>query len=170
MPDDPGTDFDRLVADADPAMVVVTTATGDTQAGCLVGFHGQASIDPRRYAVWLSKANRTYRVALRADHLAVHFPSEDPDQAEVARLFGSLTGDDVDKFALVAHHPSPEGLPLLDAIDHRMVLRRVTVLDDGGDHVCFVGEPVHAAAPGRLDPLRLSGATDVEPGHPSEDA
>ena len=45
----------------------------DYRAGCLVGFHSQSSIDPRQYAVWLSKANHTYPVALRSELFAVHF-------------------------------------------------------------------------------------------------
>jgi hypothetical protein len=32
-----------------------------------------SSMGPERYCVWLSKANHTYRVALRSTHLAVHF-------------------------------------------------------------------------------------------------
>ena len=43
-----------IVAGLDAAMVVVTVAVGDERDGCLVGFHSQSSIDPRRYVVWLS--------------------------------------------------------------------------------------------------------------------
>ena len=39
----------------------------------MVGFHSQCSVDPGRFAVWLSKANHTYGVALRAEVFAVHF-------------------------------------------------------------------------------------------------
>ena len=81
-------------------MVVVTTAVAGERAGCLVGFHAQSAIDPQRYCVWLSKANHTYRVALRSTHLAVHFLTE--DDLEVAEHFGTLTGDDVDKFEGIA--------------------------------------------------------------------
>ena len=38
--------FDRLMADADPAMIVLTTAAAGERAGCLVGFHSQISIEP----------------------------------------------------------------------------------------------------------------------------
>lgn len=103
--------FDAVVASADAAMVVVTAAAGGQRAGCLVGFHSQTSIEPRRYGVWLSKANHTYRVALMADHLAVHFLT-DADR-DLAELFGGVSGDDVDKFARCGWEPGPHGVPLL---------------------------------------------------------
>src|SRR4051812_45302563 len=103
--------FDDLVAAFDGALVVVTTAAGDERAGCVVGFHCQSSIDPPHYAVWLSKANRTYRVALLADHLAVHALGQ--GDRDVAELFGGETGDEVDKFSRCEWSPGPDGVPLL---------------------------------------------------------
>ena len=67
------TAFDAVVKRLDDPLIVVTTASDDERAGCLVGFHTQCSIEPLRYAIWLSKANVTYRVGLFASHLAVHF-------------------------------------------------------------------------------------------------
>ena len=49
------------------------------------------------------------------------------------------------------------------------MLERVSLHDDGGDHVCCVGEPVHAETTGELDPMRLSMAGDIEPGHDADD-
>jgi flavin reductase (DIM6/NTAB) family NADH-FMN oxidoreductase RutF len=155
--------FDHLVAAADPTMVVVTTARGDERAGCLVGFHGQSSIEPRRYAVWLSRVNFTYRVARLASHVVVHFLTE--GDRELAELFGAETGDDVDKFTRTPWTPGPGGVPLLDACPHRLVGRRITLLDEGGDHACFVSEPVRADSPGRFTPLRLSAVAGLYPGH-----
>jgi flavin reductase (DIM6/NTAB) family NADH-FMN oxidoreductase RutF len=158
---------DSLLMSLDPAVVVVTAADGDERDGCLVGFHSQASIDPLRYGIWLSKANRTYRVAKRASHLGVHLLAE--HQHDLAELFGSLTGDDVDKFAALAVEPGPGGVPLLSACGRRLVLRRVDLLDDDGDHVCMIGEPVEATdAAGPFRPLRLSHVADLEPGHPAD--
>jgi len=159
--------FPALMASLDPAMVVVTTASGDERAGCLVGFHGQASIDPHRYSVWLSKANHTYRVALRATHVGVHLLTE--DDRELAAHFGTESGDDVDKFAGQAHDPGPGGVPLLTACPHRVVLRRTVLVDEGGDHVCLMGEPVDATTTGPFRPLRLSQVDDLTPGHDAEE-
>lgn len=159
--------FDRLVGSLEPAMVVVTTAVGDERGGCLVGFHSQSSIDPPRYSVWLSKANHTYRLGLRASHLAVHFLAE--DQLALAERFGTLTGDDVDKFAGLPTETGPHGLPLLVDVPHRLVARRVALLDEGGDHVCLTTEPVAAREAGPLRPLTLSACTGLSPGHGNEE-
>ena len=64
--------FDRLMSLLDYPMFVVTTRADDELSGCLVGFSTQVSIDPPRFLVGLSKRNHTYRIASRADHLAVH--------------------------------------------------------------------------------------------------
>ena len=160
--------FDALMSSHDPAMAVVTTAGDGQIGGCLVGFHGQASIEPHRYAVWLSKANHTYALALRATHLAVHLLADDTGGRALASHFGGLTGDEVDKFAGIEHAPGPGGVPLLAALPNRMVLRRVVLLDDGGDHVCATGEPVDAATTGPFRALRLAAVRDLTPGHPAD--
>ena len=155
----------ELTARADSALTIVTTAPDGEPSGCLVGFHSQCSIEPWRYAVWLSKANHTYRRALLADHLAVHLVgSADHD---LAAHFGSETGDEVDKFAAVAWAPGAGGAPLLERLPNRFVGRRLDVLDTGGDHVCLVLEPVTVDVAGAFTPLRLSGVDDITPGHPA---
>lgn len=158
--------FDELMASDDPAMAVVTVAAGGERSGCLVGFHGQSSIEPPRYCVWLSKANHTYGVALEATHVAVHFLTA--GDHELARIFGSLTGDEVDKFDLVEWHPGPDGVPLLDGCPHGLAGAKDAVLDAGGDHVMVAIDPTSAWTAGSFTPLRLSDVTDVEPGHPAD--
>lgn len=160
-------DLGSLATALNPGMVVVTTAADGEQAGCLVGFHCQSGIEPQRYSVWLSKANHTYRVALRAAYLAVHFLTQDDKQ--LATLFGSQTGDEVDKFAGLACSRGAEQVPLLSACPNRIVLRRRTVLDDGSDHVCFSGDVEAGSAPGRFAPLRLDDVIGLEPGHDSDE-
>lgn len=155
--------FDILAGSADPAMVIVTAAAGPERAGCLVGFHAQCSIHPRRYAVWLSKANHTYRVALLGEHLGVHFLTE--DDRDLAELFGGETGDEVDKFTRSPAEVTAEGVPVLTRCPHRMVVRRRSMLDDGGDHVCFVTEPVAVTTAGRFRPLRMAQVRHLAPGH-----
>jgi flavin reductase (DIM6/NTAB) family NADH-FMN oxidoreductase RutF len=161
--------FDAWVAELDGAMVVVTTASLGERSGCLVGFHGQASIDPPRYAIWLSKANHTYRVLWAAEHVAVHLLGV--DDHDLAELFGSETGDEIDKFTRCEWEPGPGGVPLLVRCQHRFVGRRSALMDDGGDHVCLVLAPVEASTGdgSGIVPLRLSAVVDVEPGHAAED-
>src|SRR4051812_8759083 len=91
--------MDAFIDRLDPEMCVVTAATDGDRAGCLVGFASQCSIEPVRYVVWLSKANRTYRVARTASRLAVHLLTR--EQRGLAELFGGETGDRTDKFARV---------------------------------------------------------------------
>ena len=164
MTDDP---FDVIAASLDPAVVVVTSAHDGERAGCLVGFHAQSSIDPHRYCVWLSKANHTGRIVQRATTLAVHYL--DGTQRDLAERFGTLSGDDVDKFAGLEWTDGPDGVPLLAAVPRRIVARRIAVLDEGGDHLCVVTEPVAAAADGPFTPLRLSDVDDLTPGHEAEE-
>ena len=133
----------------------------------MVGFHSQCSIEPPRYAVWLSKANRTYRVALFATHVALHLLATE-DHALV-ELFGGETGDDLDKFARCDWEPGPGGVPLLSQSRIRMVLERTSLWDDGGDHVCLVGTPIDVIADATTAPLRLSGAPHIEPGHEADE-
>ena len=159
--------FDELVARLDPAMAVVTTVVDDERAGCLVGFHAQCSIEPQRYAVWLSKANHTYRVALRSTVLAVHFL--DRSQEAVARLFGTRSGDEIDKFAHCRWEPGAGGVPVLQDCPNRFVGRRVALLDEGSDHVCLVLEPTDAQAGDSFTPLRLSDVAHLHPGHEAEE-
>lgn len=159
--------FESLVAALDPPLVVVTTAAAGERAGCLVGFHAQSSIGPQGYSIWLSKANHTYRVGLRAHRFGVHFLTE--DDLDLAERFGSLTGEDTDKFAGLDVDLDEDGVPLLAACSHRMTVERIALLDDGGDHVCLTTRVVSAASGGRFTPLRVSAAAHLEPGHESDE-
>ena len=159
----------KLMESADGPLVVVTTVAEDERAGCVVAFHSQSGVAPARYSMWMSKANHTYRVALRAEHLAVHFLQE--GDVAVARHFGTQCGQDVDKFADLGWSVGPGAVPLIDHLPHRIVLRKLTILDDGGDHVCISGDILDASSGGSFAPLRLSAANHWEPGHtPAERA
>lgn len=164
--------FDTIMESLDTPLMIVTAAADDDgpdgeRAGCVVGFHSQSSIGPGRYSVWLSKANHTYRVALRSSHLGLHFLTR--DDLELAEHFGTLTGDDVDKFAGLRTEPGPGGVPMLLDCPQRIVVRRTSLLDEGGDHVCIATEPVEATAGERFIPLRLSDAEHLTPGHAAEE-
>jgi flavin reductase (DIM6/NTAB) family NADH-FMN oxidoreductase RutF len=154
---------DSIASELDGAMLIVTTAADGERSGCLVGFHTQCSINPMRWAVWISKTNHTFAVARRASRLAVHFPSE--DDRDLAALFGSATGDAVDKFAQCAWTEGPGGMPLLDRIPTRFVGEHVSRFDDGGDHECFVVD-VHDFEHARpLRPLCYRSVRDFHAGH-----
>ena len=162
MNDDDEQTFDAIMASVDAPVVVVTTAAHDERAGCVVGFHSQCSIAPRRAVIWLSKANYTYRVGLHAEVFAVHWLTE--SDYSIAELFGTMSGDDVDKFAQCAWTEGPDGVPLLDDCPNYMIGRRVALLIESSDHVCAVLEPMRVSG-GPFRPLRLSAVGDLTAGH-----
>lgn len=155
--------FLTLMSALDPPLAVVTTAAAGERAGCLVSFHTQSSMAPQRYCVYLSKANHTYGVALRASHLAIHFLAA--GDLPLAELFGGQTGDTVDKFAGLPVTDGPGGVPLLTQCPRWLAARRIAVLDEGGDHVTVTTEPVTALASGPFAPLRVAQAGHIRPGH-----
>src|SRR5215210_3656364 len=149
--------FDSLVGDLDYPMLIVTA-----RAGCLVGFATQTSIDPSRFLVCLSRKNRTYRVAVRAELLGVHFVPAEAE--ELAALFGGETGDDVDKFERCAWRPGPGGTPLLDGCPNRFVGRVVERLG-AGDHDAFLLAPELAERGTAAREFSFHRAKRIEPGH-----
>ncbi len=162
--------FDELAAALDPPMAVLTTVRGEQRAGCLIGFHSQAGIEPRRYAVWLSKPNHTAELARAEDcrWFALHLLGG--DHHHLAALFGAETGDHLDKFARCAWTAGPHGVPLLDDCGDRIVGRRVSLTDVGSDHLCLVLEPTQVMrATAAATWLRLGAVSDVGAGHPPDD-
>jgi flavin reductase (DIM6/NTAB) family NADH-FMN oxidoreductase RutF len=167
-PDDHG--LGALVRSLDAGLVVVTAAAEDERDGCLVGFHSQAGMHLPRYVVWLSVANRTYRLARAASHLAVHVVGSG-DHA-LAEHFGGQTADDagVDKLADLRWTAGPGGAPLLADLPVRLVGRIVGIVEvPDGDHVGFalapVPDPTGPPAAEAAAPLRLSDVGDISAGH-----
>ncbi len=159
MPDD----FQQLMGQLDYSLFIVTVASGEERAGCLVGFASQVSIHPPRFLVGLSVKNRTYRVASNgADVLVVHFVPE--HEEDLAELFGGETGDEVDKFARCEWRPGPSGAPIITDLDDWFAGR---VLDrfDFGDHRGFLLEPVDGETHRSGAPLTFRRAKRIEPGH-----
>jgi flavin reductase (DIM6/NTAB) family NADH-FMN oxidoreductase RutF len=158
------TAFETLVSSIDYPMLVVTTrgATGEN-SGCLVGFATQCSIDPAHFLVCLSKKNRTFEVAKRADVLVVHLLRD--DDKDLARHFGEETGDEVDKFATVKWSPGPGRVPVLAGID--WFAGRIQQRFDCGDHVAHLLAvlPDGRSANAEADQLDASDAADLDAGH-----
>lgn len=154
--------FHSLVGELDYAMFIVTACAEGERSGCLVGFATQASIDPARFVVGLSHENRTYRVALGAELLGVHFVPE--DAGELAELFGGETGDEIDKFERTGWRPGPAGTPLLDDCPNRFA-GRVLHRTDAGDHDLFLLEPVFAERGTEADEFKFHRAKRIDPGH-----
>lgn len=154
--------FIAMTGRLDYPMLLVTTVADGERSGCLVGFSTQCSIDPPRFIACLSDKNHTQRVAARADALAVHvLPAGATDLAE---LFGTETGDEIDKFSRCQWHSGPLGLPIIDACG-RWFVGRILERQTLGDHVAFVLDPVAACDDRDGDQLTFSDVKHLEPGH-----
>ncbi len=158
--------YERVIEPVDPVAVIVTCASGGERAGCLVTFNSPCSIDPPRYAVWLSHRNHTFRVALGAGELIVHMLTH--ADLPLAEFFGGVSGMDEDKFARVPWSDCG-GTPLLRVTGGWLrgrILSRVPGREEtGGDHTCFVLAPVAAECGGGSGrPLRLSDVHHIQPG------
>ncbi|MDQ3461977.1 MAG: flavin reductase family protein [Actinomycetota bacterium] len=163
MPDDETVPaFHDIATDLDYPMVIVTTVGETELAGCLVGFVSQCSVEPPLLMVWMSKRNHTTRVAEVASNLLVHFPSR--DERDLAELFGSQTGDDIDKFARCRWEPGPDGLPLL-ADCTRWVAGHIVERLDSGDHVGHLLDLYDGAAGAWSAQLGFQSVKDLDPGH-----
>jgi flavin reductase (DIM6/NTAB) family NADH-FMN oxidoreductase RutF len=159
-----GASFDRIVAALDYPMLIATAAAREERAGCLVGFATQCSIDPPRFLVCLSRSNRTYRLAVDADALAVHAIAA--DQEELAELFGGATGDEVDKFERCRWRPGTDGAPILDDVP-AWFCGAIESTFDAGDHVAFVLSPTAGEIRRAFEPFPTSRGAAIEPGHPA---
>lgn len=156
--------FHALVSDLDYPMFIVTVAAPGERDGCLVGFVTQASIEPPRLLVMLSKSNRTYRLARTADTLVVHFLHE--NNQGLASLFGEETGDDVDKFDCCEWREGPRAEPILVGT-RGWVAGAILDRLDGGDHVAHLLDAYDASTDVSGPQLAFQTVRDLDPGHPA---
>lgn len=150
----------------DGPLLIVTTVAGEERSGCVVGYWTKCSVSPPRFLVCISKKNHTFGVAAEAETLAMHLiPKE---QTEIVRLFGSETGDEVDKFSRCGWAGGPGGVPILDACPSHAVCN---ILDrtDVGDHVALLVEPVrvHDGPEDDIFTHNMAAENEIEPGHPA---
>ncbi len=155
---------DALTERTDYALYVVTAAGDGERAGCLAGFVTQCSIDPVRFVVCVSRANRTFEVVRRARTVGLHLLGS--DQGEVASLFGEATGDDIDKFAAVRWRSGQTGAPLLSECA-AWIEGRIEDRMDLGDHQGLLVTPVAGGAGPCRGRLTYQSAPPLEPGHPA---
>jgi flavin reductase (DIM6/NTAB) family NADH-FMN oxidoreductase RutF len=159
-------DLDRFSAKTDVPLTIVTTVASGVQAGCVVGYWTRSSIDPPRFLVCISRQNHTFEPAMSSGEIAVHLiPAKAVD---IVRLFGSETGDEIDKFAHCDWREGPGGLPILAACPTYAVCK---VLDriDVGDHVALLVDPVSVTAGPEEEVFtqRMAAELHIVPGHPA---
>ena len=160
---DPDQEFQRLVADLDYPLFIVTVAADGERSGCLVGFATQCSIRPPRYWVCISKSNHTWGVAVRADTMVVHVPSD--AERGLAELFAEQTGDQVDKFSAVQWVPGPDGATPVLSECPRWFAGRIVEQVDTGDHTSFLLDTLAASSGGQAGQIGFQAARDMSPGH-----
>jgi flavin reductase (DIM6/NTAB) family NADH-FMN oxidoreductase RutF len=155
--------FLKLTGALDYPVFIVTAADGERREGCVVGFATQTSLDPPRFLAGLSRANRTFRLAVEVDALAVHLVPR--GATGLVELFGGETGDEIDKFARCAWSAGPRGLPILDDCPSWFA-GEVCSRHDLGDHVGHLLAPLHVRF--QEGPIEyFQQVKDVEPGHPA---
>lgn len=155
--------FDEIVSSLDYPMVIVTASSDGERGGCLAGFTTQCSIDPPRWIVCISKTNYTHGLATKAPMLAVHFPRA--SQFDLAILFGSQSGDEIDKFAHCDWALGPGDTPVLAATDW-FVGRAITTWD-AGDHTAILLDVLPEGSSSHAEESQLSfqQVTKLEAGH-----
>jgi flavin reductase (DIM6/NTAB) family NADH-FMN oxidoreductase RutF len=152
-----------FTAAVDYPLYVVTACAEGELSGCLAGFVTQASIDPVRFLICVSKVNHTYGVARRSEGLGLHLLGS--GQRDIASLFGERSGDQIEKFESIAWSRGATGVPILSECAAWI---EGTVVDrmNGGDHEAFLvtitagGEGTQAGRFMRTD------AKDFVAGHP----
>ena len=155
-------DVHRLVSELDHPMFIVTASDGRERSGCLVGFATQCSIHPPRFLVCISEKNHTHGVVQQADAVAVHLVAD--DAVELAELFGSETGDAIDKFERCAWHDGPAGVPVLDECENWFAGRILERLD-AGDHCALLLDVFETHSGNDERPFTFHRARRIEPGH-----
>jgi flavin reductase (DIM6/NTAB) family NADH-FMN oxidoreductase RutF len=149
----------------DPMFVLTVPGAGrDRPSGCLIGFATQCSISPRRFLACVSTANHTYRAAARVEVAAVHLLTA--GDRDLAVLFGTETGDEVDKFARCEWFEGPHGVPLLRDCP-AWLAGTIEARLDLGDHQGLLLNPTHAGPGTDGRPLALSAVSRLRPGHPA---
>ena len=153
--------FDRI----DYPYYVVTVRSPDARmSGCLAGFVTQSSIHPPNFVVCISRVNHTFGVAQDSSALGLHLLGS--DQADLARLFGEETGDEVDKFASCDWRLGSTGAPML--VDSAVSMEgHILRHDSAGDHEAFLVRGVRAVAGGHPGLLTYRTVPRMHPGHPA---
>jgi len=153
--------FDRIDY---PYYVVTVRADGAEMSGCLAGFVTQSSITPPNFLVCISKVNHTFGIAERASGMGLHLLGN--HQADLARLFGEETGDEVDKFAACDWRLGSTGAPML--VDSAVSLEgNILGHFSAGDHEAFLVRGVRAVAGAYPGLLTFRNGPRLHPGHPA---
>jgi flavin reductase (DIM6/NTAB) family NADH-FMN oxidoreductase RutF len=156
--------IDAITELANYPLYVVTTSIADKVSGCLAGFVTQSSIKPLRFIVCVSKVNHTFSIAERSKSMALHLLGS--DQADVASLFGEVSGHEAEKFAQVDWALGITQAPILAecaAWVEGSILNRMSA----GDHEAFLMSAADGGRGTHKGRLMLQDAASLKAGQPA---
>lgn len=134
-----------------PIAAVTSQWEGKTNAQIAVSV-GAASVVPEqpRVLVQIYKENFSWELIQNSGALALNFLR--PDQLQLIKDFGLVSGIDRDKLAEVAHRIGISGSPILEDCWGYLGCRVINAMD-GGDMTCFLGEVVEGETLSDSEPL-----------------
>jgi len=132
------------------AVFVVTGAAGEETAGMTACWVSRVSHRPPLFAVAIHHGSHTRGVVADGGCFCIHILCH--NQVDLARRFGSVTGQQVDKLARIAWRRGESGAPVLEDVLGYLDCRVVDRFEVG-DHTLFVGELVDEGVFRRTVPL-----------------
>lgn len=142
----------RRVAGHFPTGVTVVTATHDGRpCGLTVNSFTSVSLEPPLVLVCVARSARAYACVDAEARFVVNVLAE--GQEEIARLFASRSAD---KFAEIAHRPSPSGAPIIDGAHAWIECEVIARYPGGHTHTIYVARAT-ALATGHGRPLVFYG-------------
>lgn len=133
-------------------LYVVSAATDEERAGCVINTGLQLTGDPLQVQVVVNKQNHTEGVIERAGHFALTVISMDATMDFIGR-FGFQTSATVDKFDGITAEQTVLGDWYTPECSCAMLACKVVQTLDVGTHMLFVGEVVDAAVLSGAEPI-----------------
>lgn len=124
-------------------LYIVSSSTGEQDAGCIINTAAQVTAEPPRLAVTVNKKNTTAKVIQKASVFAVTALTKSADM-ELIGTFGFRSSETENKFSSFAVKRDAAGVPYV--IDHAAARFSVKVEQtvDLDTHWMFIGEVTEA--------------------------
>ena len=127
-------DFRNALGHFGTGVTVITTVDENNQYfGVTVSSFNSVSLNPPLVLWSQVRGAPSHQAFLKSDYFIVNILSE--DQKDISNTFSRPSED---KFKDIAHHLSPQGIPILDGTLGHFICKRERDID-GGDHVIFIG-------------------------------
>lgn len=121
-------------------LFIVTTKDGELGTGATISFATQTSIEPLYLTLGIRKDSNLYTVAVKREHLAVHFPSI--EQQDMVASFFKIKEREENSINGYGFEWSELGNPILNDIPMYLEVK-ITDIVDRGDHPLFICEVVN---------------------------